>query len=181
MKVLHLTNKDYATGTWSGGTTTELFIWPRGASYARREFGFRISSAAVELGESDFTPLAGVQRYITPLTGGFTLTHPGSEPVVLEPMAEPYGFSGEVATHCVGKATDLNFMLKGVEGAMTLEQGEFTLGRGFYGFYAHEPGVFTLAAETYAMEAGDLLAVFSRGPAKILLGPVPVLTCRADI
>ena len=93
MKILHLTEKDYKVGLWSGGSTTELFIWPEGADYSRREFTFRVSSARVDLEESDFTPLMGVTRYITPLTGGFTLTHPDCAPVVMGPLSEPYRFS----------------------------------------------------------------------------------------
>ena len=89
MQILHLTQKDYKTSQWSGGTTTELLIWPEGADYAKREFQVRISSATVELAESDFTPLQGVIRYITPLSGGFTLTHPGEMPVVMAPMYLP--------------------------------------------------------------------------------------------
>ena len=67
MRILHLTEKDYKVGQWSGGTTTELFIWPEGADYAKREFSVRVSSARVGLEESDFTPLVGVIILTTPL------------------------------------------------------------------------------------------------------------------
>ena len=83
MRILHLKKKDYATSRWSGGTTTQLYLYPEDGSYAQRRFQIRVSSAAVELEESDFTPLPGVDRWITPLAGGFTLTHPGREPVVM--------------------------------------------------------------------------------------------------
>ena len=86
MRILHLTKQDYKVSQWSGGTTTEVFIWPEGSNYATREFGLRISSATVDLPESDFTPLPGVMRYIVPLQGSFTLTHPGKQPVVMEPL-----------------------------------------------------------------------------------------------
>ena len=93
MRIRHLTAEDYKVSQWSGGTTTEIFIWPADASYAAREFSLRISSATVELEESDFTALPGVTRYIVPLQGGFTLTHPGKTPVVLSPLDTPYRFS----------------------------------------------------------------------------------------
>ncbi len=179
MRILHLTESDYKTSTWSGGTTTELFIWPEGADYAKRVFSFRISSAVVELEESDFTPLTGVTRYITPLTGGFTLTHPGKAPVVMGPLDAPYRFSGEEATHCVGCATDFNLMLKGAEGEMTICAGHAPVRPGFNGFYALEDGVFTLAGR-HEMKAGEMLVVFAEENAEIALGG-NVIACWAEI
>ena len=179
MRILHLTEADYKTSRWSGGTTTELFIWPQGADYGKREFSFRISSAVVELEESDFTALPGVMRYITPLTGGFTLTHPGKTPVVMGPVAEPYRFSGEEPTHCVGRATDFNLMLKGAEGEMALCGGTAPVRPGFNGFYAVEDGVFTLEGR-WEMKAGEMLVVFAEEAAEIALEG-KVLACWAEI
>ena len=179
MRILHLTQSDYKIGHWSGGTTTELFIWPKGADYARREFSFRVSSAAVELAESNFTPLHGVTRWITPISGGFTLTHPGKAPVEMAPLAQPYRFSGEEATHCVGQATDFNLMLKGVSGEMAISQGETAVLPGFNCFYALNDTVFQLHGE-HRMATGDLLVVFSRQEATIVLGNAPVIVCRVE-
>lgn len=160
MRILLLTEKDYKVGLWSGGSTTELFIWPKGADYARREFTLRVSSARVDLEESDFTPLTGVTRYITPLSGGFTLTHPDGQPVVMGPLCTPYRFSGEISTHCLGKATDFNLMLKGVEGEMTLCQEVWHLRPGFNCLYAVADTAVELA-EGYTLKAGELLVVFA--------------------
>ncbi len=180
MEILHLTEKDFKTSAWSGGTTTEIFIWPRDASYADRRFALRISSATVDLEESDFTPLVGVERYITPLSGGFTLLHPGKAPVKLEPLAVPYRFSGEEVTHCQGRATDFNLMLKGVAGEMTLETEAAPIKPGFNGFYATENGEFILDGQTYPMEKGDFLAVFAQEPAEICLEK-PALRCYVNL
>lgn len=48
---------EFNISRWSGGTTTELFIWPHGASYAERRFGIRISTATVDIAQSTFTKL----------------------------------------------------------------------------------------------------------------------------
>ena len=160
MRILHLTEKDYKVGQWSGGTTTELFIWPEGADYAKREFSVRVSSARVGLEESDFTPLVGVMRYITPLSGGFTLTHPGITPVVMLPMDVPYRFSGETPTHCVGKATDFNLMLKGVAGEMALCDQVWRLRPGFNCLYAVADTAVALE-NGYTLRPGELLVVFA--------------------
>ena len=70
-KMFEIIKKDqYKVSTWSGGTTTEIFLAPRDGSYADRRFDFRISSATVDLEESDFTPLDGVKRFLTILEGG---------------------------------------------------------------------------------------------------------------
>lgn len=181
MKILHLKQADFATSRWSGGTTTELLIWPEGASYASREFSVRISSAVVELAESDFTPLAGVIRYITPLSGGFTLTHPGKAPVVMGPLAAPYRFSGEEPTHCVGTATDFNLMLNGVEGEMRLATGKTPICPGLNAFFTPERCRFGVDGQVFAMEAGQLLVIFADAPGEIDLGQGNSLACYAKI
>ena len=181
MKIVHLSAPDFRTSTWSGGTTTELFLHPASGSYAQRDFQLRISSATVDLEESDFTPLPGVERYITPLQGNFTLTHPGSTPVLLGPLAAPYRFSGETPTHCVGKATDFNLMLKNCTGRMELHRNTAPIAAGFNAFYPTEDAVFTLGDTAYEMKSGDLLVIFSETSSTISLGNTPTLTCWADI
>lgn len=181
MIIRHLTAADFRTSTWSGGTTTELFLYPQNGSYATRDFLFRISSATVDLEESDFTVLPGVERYITPLQGSFTLTHPGHSAVFLAPLAAPYRFRGDIATHCVGKATDFNLMLKGCEGRMELQYSDAPIAIGFNGFYPTKNGIYTLDGQQFSVEKGDLLVVFAEAPAKLSLGDVPTLTCWAKI
>ena len=180
MQILHLTNKDYKTSAWSGGTTTELFIWPKGADYARREFSLRISSATVDLPESDFTPLQGVVRYITPLVGSFVLTHPESKPVVLGPLDRPYRFSGETPTHCVGTATDFNLMLKGVEGRMQISGGNVQLQPGLNSFYATQVTVITVQEQAFSLAKGDLLVIFAEEDLAPSLS-CPAIQCWADL
>ncbi len=179
MRILHLTEKDYKVGLWNGGSTTQLFIWPEGADYGKREFTLRVSSARVDLEESDFTPLMGVSRYITPLTGGFTLTHPGKEPVVMGSMAEPYRFSGEIPTRCVGKATDFNLMLKGTEGEMALCDETWHLRPGFNCLYAVADTRVDLG-EGYSLKAGELLVVFAEEDCTAQVG-ARTIVCFAEL
>ena len=180
MRILHLSKADYRVSTWSGGTTTELFIWPQGADYGKREFSFRVSSATVDLPESDFTPLPGVERYITPIIGGFTLTHPGKPGITMGPLDAPYRFSGGEETHCVGKATDFNLMCKGVAGEMRVCTGKTAVRPGFNCFYAPEAAVFTLDG-SYTMAPGQMLVVFAEDAATMDLGNARVLVCWAEI
>ena len=181
MNIQHITAADFRTSTWSGGTTTELFLYPADGSYATRNFQVRISSATVDLDESDFTPLTGVERYITPLVGGFTLTHPGASPIVLGPLATPYRFEGDVPTHCVGTATDFNLMLKGCDGRMELHRNVAPVHPGFNAFYATEEDVFTVHGQQFPMKKGDLLVIFADEATTLSLGNTPTLTCWANL
>ena len=101
---------------WSGGTTTEIAIFPEGAKYSERDFLFRISTAKVELHESDFTSLPDYERVIASVEGRMELMHfPAggeSEEAAIEPRETVHCFDGSVPTHCVGEAQDLNLMLR---------------------------------------------------------------------
>lgn len=176
MRIIHLHPEDFKTTRWSGGTTTELYLYPEDGDYARRDFKFRISSATVELEESDFTPLPGVERFITPLEGGFTLTHPGCAAVELPALSAPYRFRGDTPTHCVGKATDFNLMLKGCEGKMELWQNAAPIQPGFNSFYPTEDTVFVLNDQQFPLKRGELLVIFAE-TADYLHFRAPTLTC----
>lgn len=115
LKITEIKKEAMAVSNWSGGTTTEIMIWPRGAVYAERDFLFRISTAKVELDESDFTPLPDYNRLIASIGGGMRLTHAlksGEETAKVRPLSTVHRFSGGVPTHCVGRARDLNLMLR---------------------------------------------------------------------
>ena len=90
MSIQKISRSAASTSHWSGGTTTEFYIDPPDKSYANRDFAIRISSATVDLAESDFTLVQGYNRIITPLQGGFTLTFPedGSRQTVLRHLPD---------------------------------------------------------------------------------------------
>ena len=106
-----LTPKDYKKSEWSGGMTTQLAIFPPEAKYADRDFLWRVSSASVELEDSDFTPLPDYERLIAALEGEIVLTHDSGAPLRLRPF-EVHAFSGASATHSTGRCTDFNLMLR---------------------------------------------------------------------
>lgn len=179
MKIIHLRPENFKTATWSGGKTTELYLYPETGNYARRDFQVRISSATVELAESDFTPLPGVERYITPLRGSFTL-YQGDRTVLLSPLSDPYRFSGDTPTHCIGTATDFNLMLRGCDGEMALATEQFGLRPGLNALYPLADTCLTLGSEQILLRRGELLVIFAEAPA-ILTFPGKMLTCYANI
>ena len=108
-QVLH--GEDYRVTAWSGGTTTELSIEPRESIYADRDFLWRLSSATVELEESDFTSLPDYDRIIMTLQGSIELRHNGGGWLELQEY-EPYSFDGADDTQSIGKVVDFNLMLR---------------------------------------------------------------------
>ena len=111
MVLTHLKQSDYNISQWSGGTTTQLAIAPEGAIYAERDFLWRISSATVDLEESDFTALPDYHRWISTLEGGMKLSHEKGAPIELSPY-QVHQFDGGIDTHSWGKCTDFNLMLR---------------------------------------------------------------------
>lgn len=101
---------EQSTTTWSGGTTTELAIYPPGASYAARDFAWRLSTAIVTAATSTFTALPGWHRSLMVLSGQMHLEHTGQHQVTLAPF-EQDSFSGSWLTHCTGTGQDFNLML----------------------------------------------------------------------
>lgn len=98
------------TSMWSGGTTTQLAIFPKDAVYSERNFLWRISSAKVEVEESLFTHLPGIWRLIMVLEGELRLEHEGHHKAALVPF-EQDSFSGDWTTRSFGKVTDFNLMM----------------------------------------------------------------------
>ena len=98
------------TSNWSGGTTTQLAIYPKDALYSEGNFKWRISTAKVNIDESTFTRLPGISRIIMIIDGKLKLEHEGHYKVELSPF-EQDSFSGEWNTKSFGKVTDFNLMM----------------------------------------------------------------------
>ena len=120
MELLKLQSGDYTKSVWSGGTTTQLAIAPEGASYAARDFLWRVSSATVEQETSSFTALPDYERLITTIEGEIVLRHGDGAPIRLRP-GEVHAFSGADETCCAGRCTDFNLMLRRGRASGTME------------------------------------------------------------
>jgi environmental stress-induced protein Ves len=108
----HIQKKDLKTAHWSGGTTTELFIYPETADYKQLNFDFRLSTATVEVETSVFTPLPDVNRTLMVLDGEMKLVHDGHHEISLNPFDQDH-FQGGWQTRSEGKCFDLNLMCRG--------------------------------------------------------------------
>jgi environmental stress-induced protein Ves len=107
-----ISSESFKSKSWSGGTTTELFIFPAAADYQQRNFQFRLSTATVETEKSDFTSLHGISRKLMVLAGKITLSHEGHYSRQLNKF-DVDEFEGDWKTSSVGKCTDFNLMTIG--------------------------------------------------------------------
>lgn len=99
----------YNISSWSGGTSTQLFIYPPDSSYQERNFEIRISSATVDVEESVFTKLLAYKRVLMILSGQLEITHQGEYSKVLKQYECDY-FDGAWNTTAKGKVVDFNLM-----------------------------------------------------------------------
>lgn len=177
---------DQSTSTWSGGTTTQLAIYPETSDYKARNFKWRLSSALVEIEESTFTSLPGIFRHIMIIEGEMTLIHEGHHTVLLKPFMKD-SFNGGWTTRSLGCARDFNLMLsqacKGeleaiyVKKALSIDAAaiipDIACTNVTQGFYCAVGSVELLinGVESYILNEGDLIMVnYSVGGQYINIG-----------
>lgn len=112
MKFTHISSEEFKINTWSGGTTTQLFIYPPTTNYQQQNFNFRLSSATVEIEESTFTLLPRVSRKLMILEGNITINHKNHYSKQLKKW-DIDSFEGNWETSSIGKCTDFNLMTTG--------------------------------------------------------------------
>ena len=110
MKIIQ--SADITSKKWSGGTTSELFIFPEGSSFSEGNYSLRISLATVEHLHTTFTPLPDVTRTLLVINGSQHLQHEKHHTAKLRPY-EQDTFSGNWLTHCTGISTNFNVMCLG--------------------------------------------------------------------
>ncbi|MDP3357946.1 MAG: HutD family protein [Lutibacter sp.] len=104
--------EDFKITKWAGGSTTELYIYPPTANFASRNFDFRISSATVEVPQSNFTKLPEISRQLMVLSGSIKVSHKNHHTVQLH-KNDIDSFEGNWETSAVGTCVDFNLMTKG--------------------------------------------------------------------
>ena len=74
--IIHPLNSS-KTISWASGTSTELFVYPPDGDFQTRTFDYRISTATVEVEETNFSDFSGLTRILLILKGKLTLIHEG--------------------------------------------------------------------------------------------------------
>ena len=101
------TYQDFSRNDWSGGTSTQLVIYPSESDLLKQNFEFRISTASIDVEESQFTQFFLHKRIICSLQNPITLIHSEIQPFYLTPLV-PYSFDRGMTTKCIGKTIDFN-------------------------------------------------------------------------
>jgi environmental stress-induced protein Ves len=164
-----ITKEQQQTSHWAGGTTTQIAIYPQGASYTNRDFFWRLSTAVVELEESSFTKLPGFDRHLMVLEGELELLHHEQHSIILR-QYEQDRFKGAWDTVSLGRARDFNLMLKeGLKGKLAhyrAAEGEsikielVAENLSFFACYCNKGEISIKAAEQKAALAeGDLVLI----------------------
>lgn len=112
MSIKIFTTDDFKVSHWSGGTTTQFWISPGSAKLEDRDFDLRISSAVVEVPESEFSPFDGYTRILMVLDGELQLVHREHHSIVLKPFDQDL-FQGSWQTRSIGQAQDFNVIYRG--------------------------------------------------------------------
>jgi environmental stress-induced protein Ves len=175
MVIKKISEKDKVVSIWSGGTTSQLYISPENASFSDRKFDFRISSAVVELEESDFTSMPSFSRILMVLEGQLEISHEGHYSKVLKQF-EMDEFSGDWKTSSKGKVVDFNLIMgEGICGSLkyiSLGKGKnlFKIDSGgdrsrpvcTVGYYLIFGGIqIHLNQEEYELEKGEMILIES--------------------
>ena len=101
---------DFQVSDWSGGKTKQLYLSPPTGHYGKREFDYRLSTATVELAESQFSDLSGFHRILMSLDHTLHLHNASrQEETVLAPFT-PYFFEGSDSITSRGTCTDFNLI-----------------------------------------------------------------------
>ncbi|MEP5612048.1 MAG: HutD family protein [Cyclobacteriaceae bacterium] len=153
---------------WSGGLTTELFIFPSTAIYKKLDFDFRLSTATVEIETTVFTPLEAVSRTLMVLEGKMKLDHEDHHSSELT-KHQVDRFEGDWKTTSFGQCTDFNLMTKGQakgdQVGIVVKSGEsrdYPVEDAWDWFfvYVHSGSVsISYAKENHQLKKGDLLIV----------------------
>ena len=170
MNLTLISPQEFSVSHWAGGKTTQLYIYPDSADYAKRDFLFRVSSATVECEHSDFTSLPGIKRIIMLLNGQLDLRYEGHGERRLLPY-EQDTFDGGWNTSSDGCATDFNLMLQhGADGSLSVVDLAASRSQTFCSttdlllLYAAEGNCQCFGeGQTLSLTAGSLAAISGEG------------------
>lgn len=165
-----LTAENFKTSNWSGGKTKELFIYPLNSEFKKLDFDVRLSTATVEVEESVFTPLPGVDRTLMVIEGETELSHENSYIKKLKQFDQD-SFNGSCKTTSKGHSTNFNLMLrnnlKGEVSSVKLNNGQHET----FSFFKSDIYVLVyplcgtlvvnIKTERFNLESGNLLVLDS--------------------
>jgi uncharacterized protein len=168
MIIEHIKASDFIVNNWTGGTTTQLAIYPKDADYKLQNFLFRISTATVEVEESTFTKLPGISRKLMILDGEIKIEHQNQHSKILKKFEQDC-FEGNWNTKSYGKAIDFNLMTTGttkgeIESLIIKNKKQIHIDSDFdfYGFYVYTGEIDLIVDQKdIKISQGDFLSLHS--------------------
>jgi len=171
-------SENLKTTRWTGGTSTELFIFPTDSEYQKRNFSFRLSTAKVEIEKSEFTSLPGISRKLMVLDGGIFINHEKHHSNQLNKF-DVDAFEGDWKTTSIGKCIDFNLMTqgktKGVISALVFEKNQvadyIAKAACDWLFIYVNKGIASInqGIKTETLKKGDLMVFNKPGNTKLML------------
>lgn len=104
-----ITPQEFIVHGWSGGTTSEIFLYPEGADYKDKSFEVRISSAVITIDGTPYSDFSGYTRLICPIKGSMDIHHKNHHSIKLDSF-EVDRFDGSWLTQSYGQCTDFNLL-----------------------------------------------------------------------
>jgi environmental stress-induced protein Ves len=106
-----VTKESQKVSEWTGGTTSELLIFPENSTVSKQNFDYRISTAKVLVEKSEFTSFPNFNRKLAILEGKLKIQHNHSDWYTLN-KGEQAEFKGEWITRSEGQVVDFNVIYK---------------------------------------------------------------------
>lgn len=147
---------------WSGGKTAEIFLFPEGSDYRKKDFQLRVSAAFTNVEGSPYSDFTGYTRHISPVTGVMDIRHEGHHSVVLQPYDVDV-FDGGWTTTSRGIYSDFNLLhtadwnglMKSFSKGQTIECTPC----GYTGVFATCPIEIRVGNDSFSLQDGDFLLV----------------------
>lgn len=159
MKISFLPKKDSKASIWSGGFTYEYMVYPETASYADRDFAFRISSATIEKVPSEFTKFKGYHRYLVMLDNSLDIEVNKKKKIYEKYEIMEFNSDDEVTSYT--KGIDFNWMVSEKISYHKLEvtNGNQNCNAQIILLFFLDPTVITINEKSYYLEPHDLLVI----------------------
>lgn len=104
-----ISKKNLNASVWDGGKTFEYFIYPPEATYAKRDFLFRISTATIEKTPSNFTQFENYQRFLVMLDNDLNIQRNGKKERYKKEEVFSFDSNDEIISQTLGN--DFNLMI----------------------------------------------------------------------
>ncbi|HUH25006.1 MAG TPA: HutD family protein [Flavobacterium sp.] len=145
--------------TWDGGETFEYFIYPPTASYANRDFLFRISSASITKIPSNFTKFDNYQRFLVMLDNDLEINRNGQKEVYTQDKVFKFASNDDITSYSLGN--DFNLMVgKDVKKSeVFFPKDTVQLSQAFIFVFAKEDTILSVNEKDVSLNSQDLLLI----------------------